>query len=248
MRKVPCIIIPIFVVLFTVSIFLLSCETAGTEDSSGQVGTSITWLGTLSEPPSSPELNYAYCNTTDGCIYIWDGDSWEFLVPPATVTYVPKTGQTIYYVIGDDGDLEKGVAWPTPRFTDNGDGTVTDNLTELIWLQNANRPNLSQSWTNAVDYCNNLAADGVDLTDGSVAGDWRLPNVKELESLYDYSQYSPALPSGHLFTGVELNYYWSSTTLANSTSYVLTAYFNYCHIIENVKSNTFYVWPVRGGK
>jgi hypothetical protein len=40
-----------------------------------------------------------------------------------------KTGQTTSYRSGDDGDLEKGVTWPNPRFTDNSDGTVTDNLT-----------------------------------------------------------------------------------------------------------------------
>ena len=51
---------------------------------------------------------------------------------------VHKTGQTTSYATGDDGDLEKGVAWPNPRFTDNSDGTVTDNLTGLIWLKNAN--------------------------------------------------------------------------------------------------------------
>ena len=39
---------------------------------------------------------------------------------------------------GSDGDLQKGVAWPNPRFTDNANGTVTDNLTGLIWLKNAN--------------------------------------------------------------------------------------------------------------
>ena len=50
---------------------------------------------------------------------------------------VPKTGQTTSYANGDDGDLELGVASPNPRFTDNGDGKVTDNLTELIWLKNA---------------------------------------------------------------------------------------------------------------
>ena len=38
---------------------------------------------------------------------------------------VPKTGQTISYAAGDDGALQKGVTWPVPRFTDNGDGTVT---------------------------------------------------------------------------------------------------------------------------
>ncbi len=50
---------------------------------------------------------------------------------------VPRTGQTISYAAGDDGDLQKEVAWPKPRFTDLGDGTVTDNLTGLIWTKNA---------------------------------------------------------------------------------------------------------------
>ena len=45
-----------------------------------------------------------------------------------------KTGQATSWGAGDDGDLEGGVAWPNPRFADNGDGTITDNLTGLIWL------------------------------------------------------------------------------------------------------------------
>ena len=56
---------------------------------------------------------------------------------------VPKTGQTSTVPLnpaldGSDGALQKGVAWPNPRFTDNNNGTVTDNLTGLIWLKNAN--------------------------------------------------------------------------------------------------------------
>ena len=60
----------------------------------------------------------------------------------------PKTGQTLCYdslgaVVpcagtGQDGEIKAGVAWPSPRFTDNSNGTVTDNLTGLIWLKNAN--------------------------------------------------------------------------------------------------------------
>src|SRR3990172_5700801 len=64
------------------------------------------------------------------------------------VISIPKTGQTTCYdsagnVIactgtGQDGEIQAGVPWPSPRFMDNGDGTVTDNLTGLIWLKNAN--------------------------------------------------------------------------------------------------------------
>ena len=51
---------------------------------------------------------------------------------------VPQTGQTNTFTPGDDGDIGVGVTLPTPRFTDNGDGTITDNLTALMWLKNAN--------------------------------------------------------------------------------------------------------------
>ena len=53
---------------------------------------------------------------------------------------VEKTGQITSYsnTGGEDGDLKKGVKWPNPRFKDNGNGAVTDNLTKLIWLKNAN--------------------------------------------------------------------------------------------------------------
>ena len=54
------------------------------------------------------------------------------------VATVEKTGQTTEYATGDDGDLEQGVDWPNPRLTDNQDGTVTDNLTGLVWLTKAN--------------------------------------------------------------------------------------------------------------
>lgn len=81
---------------------------------------------------------------------------------------VEKTGQTVSYAAGDDGILQKGVAWPAPRFTDNGDATTTDNLTGLIWLNDANRGG-AMSWTAALAYCNSLADDGLALTDGSAA-------------------------------------------------------------------------------
>ena len=58
---------------------------------------------------------------------------------------LPRTGQTTCYdtdgnVIlcegtGEDGEIQAGLAWPKPRFTDNGDGTVTDNLTGLMWFK-----------------------------------------------------------------------------------------------------------------
>ena len=107
---------------------------------------------------------------------------------------VPKTGQTTSYGTRDDGALQKGVAWPTPRFTDNQNGTVTDNLTRLIWMKKANAFG-TKTWADALTTANGLAAPAAGLTDGSKAGDWRLPNRKELQSLVDFGFYNPALPN-----------------------------------------------------
>jgi hypothetical protein len=97
------------------------------------------------------------------------------LVTPAfaKTAFVEVTGQTTCYdsaggVIsctdtGQDGDIQAGVPFPSPRFTDNGDGTVTDKLTKLIWLQNASCADLDPggrgfvTWQQALDAANNLA-------------------------------------------------------------------------------------------
>jgi hypothetical protein len=160
---------------------------------------------------------------------------------------VPKTGQTTSYATGDDGDLERGVAWPSPRFTDNGDGTVTDNLTGLIWLEDANCFGL-RNWTPALSDANGLASGSCGLTDGSSAGDWRLPNVRELQSLVDYGEFSPALPDGHPFIGVQMYYYWSSTAHATYSSNAWRVNLGNGHVNDGNKPYAYSVWPVRGGQ
>ncbi len=168
-----------------------------------------------------------------------------------TTTYsagVPKTGQTTLYETGDDGDLQKGVTWPSPRFTDNGDGTVTDNMTTLIWLKNADFVGVTRTWATALTDANTLADGSGGLSDGSSAGDWRLPNVRELSSLTDFSQSSPSLPSGYPFTSVQTSGYWSSTTYAQSTSsaWLVNMYGGLVRGLN--KTDSRYVWPVRGGQ
>ena len=113
---------------------------------------------------------------------------------------------------GEDGDIQGGVPFPTPRFIDNGNGTVKDKLTNLIWLKDANCFG-GRTWAQALMDANTLASGRCGLTDGSVAGSWRVPNLKELESLIDYSAFNPALPAGHPFSSVQLTFYWSSTTV-----------------------------------
>ena len=170
---------------------------------------------------------------------------------------VRATGQTTSYAAGDDGEYQLGCRpgvyppWASKGFnrgfTHNGDGTVTDNLTGLIWLKNANCFG-SRTWTDALSDANGLASGSCGLTDGSSAGDWRLPNVNELSSLVDRAQTGPALPAGHPFTGVQSNDYWSSTTYAPSASYAWYVSLHYGYVNLDVKTDTHYVWPVRGGQ
>jgi hypothetical protein len=176
--------------------------------------------------------------------------------PSAGPALVPKTGQTTSYAFGDDGDLEKGVTWPNPRFTDNGDGTVTDNLTGLIWLKNANCFGL-RTWDQALADCNGLKNGECGLTDGSVAGDWRLPNLFELESLRDMAYNNPALSNaagtgqwaaGDPFNNVQSDLIlWSSTTYVFNTENAWTVFMQNGSVSINGKFGFDYVWPTRRG-
>ena len=74
---------------------------------------------------------------------------------PLSPAPVAKTGQTISYENYDDGYYQKGVEWPSPRFNDNGDGTITDNLTGLIWLKNAACFAI-RTWFEALTDCHSL--------------------------------------------------------------------------------------------
>ena len=162
------------------------------------------------------------------------------------VAAVPKTGQTTTYAAGDDGALRKGAAWPGPRFTDNGNGTVTDNLTGLIWLQNAGCL-VGGNWAGALTAANTLNTGECDLNDGSAQGDWRLPNVRELFSLIDFGRFQPALPSGHPFLNVSWTNYWSSTR-APTAGFAWYVSLSDGAVYAAGTAVDYPVWPVRGGQ
>jgi hypothetical protein len=161
-----------------------------------------------------------------------------------------KTGQTQSYAAADDGALQRGVAWPEPRFTDHGDGTVTDNLTGLMWLKDANCFE-NMAWQAALDKVSDLNADpGGYSCGGYTAGytDWRLPNRKELRSLTDFSETNPALPSGHPFLNVQSDEYWSSTSCVESPVEALRVGMDDGSVGRSRKTERdYYVWPVRAG-
>jgi hypothetical protein len=141
---------------------------------------------------------------------------------------------------------------PASRFIDNKDGTVTDNLTMLIWLKNTNCFG-KLDWRGAALAVNGLKEGdcgpnpALVLSDGSSAGDWRLPTMRELCTLIDFSRRDPALPNGHVFLNVPAGYHWSMTTLDHYPEMAWIVYIESgtaCY--EGIKNHAGHIWPVRG--
>lgn len=177
---------------------------------------------------------------------------------------LPRSGQTKCYNeagteitcagTGQDGDIRAGISLPSPRFNDNGDGTVTDNLTGLMWLKNANCADTvgydpDGTGTGQVFWVNALAF-VAGINDGTYAAcqaghtDWRLPNINELASLTTYLNLAPALPTGHPFTNIGGGWnYWSSTSNPSNGAYTVSLYSGNPGSFAKVWEH--YVWPVR---
>jgi hypothetical protein len=202
----------------------------------------------------------------EGYYYVWPVRSGQCVSLDNSIICLPKTGQTSCYNTagdtitcmgtGQDGDLQKGVDWPDPRFTVNGDA-VTDNLTGLVWAKNANLmvtrdPTFDAdstandgmvTWQHALNYVAKLNSENyLNHTD------WRLPNTRELRSLADYELFNPALPTGHPFTQVQSGYYWSSTSDAYDTGSAWLVGMYYSYVYDDGKATDYYVWPVRSGQ
>ena len=161
---------------------------------------------------------------------------------------VPMTGQIESYYPGDDGwwsSNRVGVSWPNPRFTiitNDADEVVVDQLTGLMWIRaphllegNANVMN----WTNAMDFCNNLSYAGYT--------DWRLPNVREILSLWDYGlSVSPPLPAGHPFI-ISTEAHWTSSSYQQMPTYRWYAVFYEGLIAYADWGISLFAWPMRDG-
>jgi hypothetical protein len=158
-----------------------------------------------------------------------------------------------------------------------GDGTVQDCQTGLIWLQNANckatsnsidnNPNQFLSWYAAQKWVAGLQDGLCGLSDGSSAGDWRLPTKTEWMAMiayaYNTKKYTnPTLTNdagtlkwssgaGSSFINVLSDYYWSSTTYENNPAVIDYAWYVNLYLgymSADTKAGNRYVWPVRGGQ
>ncbi len=195
--------------------------------------------------------------------------------------FVEKTGQTECWDefggsipdcdgTGQDGDLQRGVRLPEPRFIDLGNGWVLDRLTWLQWLKDANcianNPGFDtdgiaddgkvfwQTGLNFVDDLNNN--EGMCDQTNHRRKPARLPNVKELQSLIHFGFSDPALSDrsgtvkwseGDPFENVQSSFYWSSTTSADCDDCAWDVSLLNGWTRDGGKAGTSFVWPVRGG-
>jgi hypothetical protein len=114
------------------------------------------------------------------------------------------------------GGLLSGVS-AEAAWVDNHDGTVSDTLRGLLWQQGDGQNDQGcRNWEQALAYCEGLNLAG--------HGDWRLPNIRELESLVDDSRYNPSIDPAFQCRSY---YYWSGSTYAGYPANAWPVYFGY---------------------
>ena len=208
---------------------------------------------------------------------------------------LPATGQTTVYAAGDDGTYQTGLPL---QFSSDGDGTVTDLNTGLMWETKDEfngKPNSSDlhdvdnyyPWAgtcqNGHTLCGTVAdckrVSGTPLciaTDGQGTGytifewvaqlnaqnfaghnDWRIPNVKELQSIVDYGAYQPCVNSAFYTSCIapctlptcsctNHNEYWTATTVLDAANIGFFVNFNIGSTgFDNKKNVEYYVRAVR---
>jgi hypothetical protein len=161
---------------------------------------------------------------------------------------LPKTGQTISYASGDDGDIQAGVEWPALRFVDNGDGTVTDTLTGLMWLQDG-RCFGKRNWKDAFKVITEFNGNPSLYNCAEYSrtyGDWRLPNIRELDSLINYgAPNSCGWLKNSGFTGMQSAFYCTATKYPGKNSFLILDMAAGIQKIAPMKTNSYFL-PVRG--
>ena len=187
----------------------------------------------------------------------------------AAAVGLPQTGQIICYsqsgtVIpcagtGQDGDIRGGVPWPNPRFVDNLDGTITDKLTGLMWLQDADcffPAYNGSSWQDVLAKVADFNAHPGNYTCKNYTAtyaDWRVPNILELESLPNEGAPNSATwldnqGFKNVYSGGSGGYFWSSTNLSWWGTDAWPSDMNYRRMLWQPGDTYINLWPVRLGQ
>lgn len=176
--------------------------------------------------------------------YYWTATSCARL--PAQAWYIHLGGARVFKGAKDMSYM----LWPVrgamrscvPEPMEEAPDTSIDRRTGLMWTSNADHFGLV-TWEQAAVCMNTLNRE-----QAYGFSDWRLPDVRELESLTDTNSHSPALPPTFKADNIR-EHYWSATTSAYETTYAWCLYLQDGAIGVGFKTNPeFHVWPVRGAR
>lgn len=146
--------------------------------------------------------------------------------------WAETTGSTVITQANTDASSSE------TRFVDNGNDTVTDRKTGLMWLKTGRPTFGAMSWQNAVKYCNNLNHAGY--------SDWHVPSREDWETIISNQRENPALADPSAFRNV-VTYlgYWTRTDLESSPGYawIYNLYYGKGSVLN--KKKTAFAWPVR---
>lgn len=199
---------------------------------------------------SVSEDNVFICGKTNASwgvpVRAFSGGAWDgFVIKLPATGFLPDTGQSKCYddtgviscpSFGEDYYGQDAHYKSSRSFTNNGDGTVTDDVTGLIWQQADD--GTTRNWADAVSYCEDLTLAG--------ESDWRLPEKQELVRIVDTQRSSPSIDP--IFTARSEHYWSKSQFVADPSNRAWGVHFGQGDTDEHAKTMTIdYVRCVRGG-
>ncbi len=193
-------------------------------------------------------------------------DGCKFPATGQTTPYPAERGSATFVMVPDDGTVQAG---KTLNYKDNGDGTITDKVTGLMWEKKSNDStgilhdvNNAYPWSDSSSVTIWDCLDDVNAEGGKGFAnhrDWRIPNVRELQSIVDYeipfpgptvaSAFNTNCGGNTVFTGscTAASAYWSSSTFAGLPTNAWYVYFYFGFVNSVDKSLPLSVRAVRGG-
>ena len=202
--------------------------------------TNLCSAGTASSVSGSGPWTWTCSGANNGT----NASCTAYLTTQTGTGVLPDTGQTSCvnysgYGISCAGTGQDGAYILHPMsYTDNKDGTVTDNVTGLMWEQQSGT---NMSGSNAGTYCTALSV--------GKHTDWRLPSVMELISIVNYGiQSTGPMINSTYFLNTAASPYWSSTPDAGNTGNAWSLNFSAGTVFSNGMSGNAYVRCVRGGQ
>lgn len=143
----------------------------GVDGKNGENGLSIVWKGDLSEAPANPQMNWAYRDTDNGRVYIYNGNAWELMVVDGTDGTDGADGQNGLSVYITYNDSEAEPSAPTGDGTTNGWHTNATSTT--IWMSQKVAASSSEgTWGKPIKVKGETGSQGEKGDGFSVLGHW----------------------------------------------------------------------------